>query len=189
MKGKWNISNDKNAVSPVIGVMLMIVVTVILAAAVSSFAGSMQTKDKPTHAVFDVRCSASEGLITIKHLGGDIIYKEDIKIEISSGLPRMTGYLPRENLTFYPADQKTRDAAMDKIGLEPGQIATYKFRQEWIEYDPDPFGLTPQIEPNVTMYHPVLGEQVVVIGETFRFAIVDIASENTVFATQVVMEP
>ena len=127
MKANRKLMLSENAVSPVIGVMLMIVVTVILAAAVSSFSGSLKTKDKPTSAVFDVKCSLTDGMIVIKHAGGDVIYKEDVRILIAHGIPKMSGYLSNENLTFYPADQQTRDDAMDKISLQPGQMATYKF--------------------------------------------------------------
>ena len=45
---------NKSAVSPVLGVMLMIVVTVILAAAVAAFSNGIGSKDEPTSAVFDV---------------------------------------------------------------------------------------------------------------------------------------
>ncbi|WP_406657128.1 type IV pilin N-terminal domain-containing protein [Methanolobus sp. ZRKC2] len=189
MKANQKIMLSENAVSPVIGVMLMIVVTVILAAAVSSFANGMGKKDDPTQAIFEVECSASDGLIIIKHLGGDSIYKEDTKIEISHGLPKMTGYLSNENLTFYPAEQPDengtvkRDAGMDKIALQPGQMATYSFSQQYVTYT-DPFN-----GKNETMYHPVLDDQVVVIGETFHVSIIDVASENTIFSTDVVMKP
>jgi hypothetical protein len=45
------------------------------------------------------------------------------------------------------------------------------------------------IEPNETMYHPVLDEQIIAIGETFRFSIIDADSENAIYATDVLMEP
>jgi flagellin-like protein len=176
MKANRKIMLSESAVSPVIGVMLMIVVTVILAAAVSAFAGSVKTRDKPTSAVFNVKCSASDSMIVIKHMGGDVIYKEDTKILIAHGIPKMSGYLSNENLTFYPADQGTRGPAMDKISLQPGQIATYKFI-EWVN----------STDPGQKGY--LLGDQVIMVGETFEFALVDINTENTIFATNVVMEP
>ncbi|MDI3485781.1 MAG: archaeal type pilus assembly protein PilA [Methanolobus sp.] len=176
MKANRKIILSETAVSPVIGVMLMIVVTVILAAAVSSFAGGIKNKDDPTNAVFDVTCSASDNLITIKHMGGDVIYKEDIRILVAHGIPKMSSYLSNENLTFYPADQQNRNPAMDKISLQPGQVATYKF-SDWV-YAPD---------PSLTGY--LLGDQVVMVGETFEFALIDINTENTIYSTNVVMEP
>jgi hypothetical protein len=123
-------------------------------------------------------------------MGGDIIYKEDIKIEISHGFPKMTGYLPKDNLTFYPSEQELGKppgwrAATDKTPLEPGQIAIYRLSManqsasSWTE--------------NGTTYSlagmPALGEQVVMVGETFHLSIIDINTENTIYATDVVMEP
>jgi flagellin-like protein len=183
---------NERAVSPVIGVMLMIVVTVILAAAVTAFSGSMQQKDNPTTAMFDISCSKSDGIMTFKHMGGDIIYKEDIKIEVSHGIPKMTSYLPKENLTFYPAEQVTDDinkeserVATDKTALEPGQIAIY--RLSWANQSDSSWTV------NGTTYslagNPALGEQVVLVGETFHLSIIDINTENTIYATDVVMEP
>jgi flagellin-like protein len=177
MKANRKIMQSENAVSPVIGVMLMIVVTVILAAAVSSFAGSVENQDDPTHATFDVSCSASDKLMVIKHMGGDVIYKEDIKIMISHGLPKMTGFLPKENLTFYPVDQSPRSAAEEKTALQPGQMATYSFI-EWqnSSYSAGKKGY-------------LFGDQVVMVGETFEFSLVDVNTENNIFVTNVVMEP
>lgn len=176
MKGKRKTMKDSSAVSPVIGVMLMIVVTIILAAAVASFANDFEPEKDPTNAVFDVKCSASDGLLTIKHMGGDVIYKEDIKIIISHGLPRMTSQLSNDNLTFYPADQTARDPAMDKTSLTAGQVATYSFSDTTY--------------PDATsMAKGNLGGQVIMVGETFEFEIVDVATDNTIFTTNVVMDP
>lgn len=177
MKANRKIMLSESAVSPVIGVMLMIVVTVILAAAVSAFAGGLKQKDKPTNAVFDVKCSLSDGMIVIKHMGGDVIYKEDVRILIAHGIPKMSGYLTNENLTFYPADQQGRDEAMDKIPLQPGQTATYKFNNKYVH------------ATSTGVAGGLLGDQVIMVGETFEFALVDVNTENTIFSTNVVMGP
>jgi len=57
-----------DAVSPVIGVMLMLVVTIIIAAIVSSFAGGLgsSTEAAPTVA-FTVDYSRSDGLLLHLH--------------------------------------------------------------------------------------------------------------------------
>lgn len=80
---------DSKAVSPVIGVMLMLVVTVILAAAVSSTSsGLMKTTDKTPTAIFDVKV-VRDGIdsmgyttssIMIKEVTGDAIDTKNIKI-------------------------------------------------------------------------------------------------------------
>lgn len=81
---------DSKAVSPVIGVMLMLVVTVILAAAVSSTSsGLMKSSDAAPTAVFDVKIakdveavgmSGTMSYITIKEVTGDAIQTENLKI-------------------------------------------------------------------------------------------------------------
>ncbi|MDI3539646.1 MAG: archaeal type pilus assembly protein PilA [Methanolobus sp.] len=74
--------NDK-AVSPVIGVMLMLVVTVILAAAVSSYSGGMAgDNQKASQMAIKADFSQSRGM-TITHMGGDTINTLDTKIVVS----------------------------------------------------------------------------------------------------------
>ncbi|WP_321416553.1 type IV pilin N-terminal domain-containing protein [uncultured Methanomethylovorans sp.] len=81
---------DSKAVSPVIGVMLMLVVTVILAAAVSSTSsGLMKSSDAAPSAVFDVKVvmtpagsmgNPDPSMMTITEVTGDAIDTKDLKI-------------------------------------------------------------------------------------------------------------
>lgn len=78
---------DTKAVSPVIGIMLMLVVTVILAAAVSSTStGLMKSTEKAPTAVFDVKIATGLSgygpmqYMTIKQVTGDAIQTKDLKI-------------------------------------------------------------------------------------------------------------
>ncbi|MFB6074295.1 MAG: type IV pilin [Haloarculaceae archaeon] len=71
--------NDDDAVSPVIGVILMVAITVILAAVIASFVlglGDQATQGQPT-ASFDFNYQESSGsnagVLTISHSGGDTI--------------------------------------------------------------------------------------------------------------------
>jgi flagellin-like protein len=76
------LKNDR-AVSPVIGVMLMLVVTVILAGAVSSFSGGLAgDAGNPSQAVIKADYSQSQGM-TITHMGGDVINTLETKIVVS----------------------------------------------------------------------------------------------------------
>ncbi len=82
MKG-W--LEDGRAVSPVVGVMLMLVVTVVLAAVVSSFAGGMAgTQKKAPQASFavEIRSMGSMGTpeFVMKHLGGDPVDTDSVKL-------------------------------------------------------------------------------------------------------------
>lgn len=74
---------NENAVSPVIGVMLMLVVTVILAAAVSGFSGGLVgDSSKASQLAMKADYSQSQGM-TITHMGGDIINTLDTNIFVS----------------------------------------------------------------------------------------------------------
>ena len=78
----------ESAVSPVVGVMLMLVVTIIIAATVSAFAGGLVgTADKAPQAAFEVKISLMhqdwggiDRTMTISHLGGDPIDTARLKI-------------------------------------------------------------------------------------------------------------
>ncbi len=110
MKGHTKNTRDQ-AVSPVIGVLLMLVVTIIIAAVVSGFAGGLAggTKAAPT-ASLDVKIKALENYggmppwgngyycpgITIEHLGGDALATKDLQVityvtDTSSGEIRKGG--------------------------------------------------------------------------------------------------
>lgn len=82
------IQRKEDAVSPVVGVMLMLVVTIIIAAVVSGFAGGLATgKEKAPQVSLETHITLAEGWtpteITIKHLGGDPIYTKNVKLVTS----------------------------------------------------------------------------------------------------------
>jgi archaeal type IV pilus assembly protein PilA len=80
MTGKY--SRNENAVSPVIAVMLMLIVTVIVAALVSAFGGNlMQTEKKVPQASFSGHYSQMNGL-SMTHTGGDSLETQDIQVII-----------------------------------------------------------------------------------------------------------
>jgi flagellin-like protein len=66
-----NLRNE-NAVSPVIGVMLMIVVTVIIAAVVSAFAGGYSDADRKAPTAV-ISCKAIDGGLLFTHESGDLL--------------------------------------------------------------------------------------------------------------------
>jgi hypothetical protein len=94
--------SNENAVSPVIGVMLMLVVTLIVAAVVSAFAGGLSgTTESPPQASFGVSTGygynyygdaidPSNFDISIEHLSGDPIVTRDIEIVTWLTLPNGT---------------------------------------------------------------------------------------------------
>ena len=66
--------NDDNAVSPVIGVILMVAITVILAATVATFVLGLGEQDDPAPtANFDFEYDSTASELTITHTDGDEI--------------------------------------------------------------------------------------------------------------------
>ena len=102
---------DREAVSPVVGVMLMLVVTIILAAVVSSFSGGLATDEQKApqasiaakfviDAVNDTNTtnyepdyatnfSAANGIL-FENMGGDAFSLDDIEIQLQSGTTKYT---------------------------------------------------------------------------------------------------
>ncbi|MFZ0004706.1 MAG: type IV pilin N-terminal domain-containing protein [Methanoregula sp.] len=75
----------ENAVSPVVGVMLMLVVTIIIAAVVSGFAGGLaKGQTKAPQATITGTFSVTSGM-TITNAGGDSLPSSSILITTSNG--------------------------------------------------------------------------------------------------------
>jgi FlaG/FlaF family flagellin (archaellin) len=71
----------EDAVSPVVGVMLMLVVVIIIAAVVSAFAGGLaKTSDKAPQVSLDVKIDSVENKMTFTHLSGDTLNTKDLTI-------------------------------------------------------------------------------------------------------------
>ena len=69
---KMNKHLKKNdAVSPVVGVMLMLVVTIIIAAVVASFAGGLTENVEPIPTAIISAEFSQNGLLAVHHIGGD----------------------------------------------------------------------------------------------------------------------
>lgn len=84
------IKKTNDAVSPVVGVMLMLVVTIIIAAVVASFAsgitGSTTATPNALITVQDVSTSSSDYLndVLFVHKGGDSLSLANIKVSLNS---------------------------------------------------------------------------------------------------------
>ena len=77
----------EDAVSPVIGVMLMLVVTIVIAAVVAAFAGGIATDTEPTPSVVLSADVYKSGKVTIQSLSGDRleVSKLDVKVYSEDG--------------------------------------------------------------------------------------------------------
>jgi len=79
------IQHNESAVSPVIGVMLMIVVTIIIAAIVAAFSGGISSDQKKTpNAVFVIAgvSTSGNGTVTFQQTGGDELALDEILLQL-----------------------------------------------------------------------------------------------------------
>ncbi|MDO8872032.1 MAG: type IV pilin N-terminal domain-containing protein [Methanoregula sp.] len=81
----------QDAVSPVVGVMLMLAVTVMIAAVVSTFAGGFSdTSEKVPQTSFKVRVNLLENRTYFDHAGGDPLSLNTIQVVFLSGENKTT---------------------------------------------------------------------------------------------------
>ena len=128
---KQNISKKhEDAVSPVIGVMLMLVVTIIVAAFVTAFSsGLVDTESTAPVAYLDVEILANQGdthdqyVLNIKHMGGDVLDTADLKIisdysydDYNADTQKVTPV--RTSSTITPATAKTTIIKSPKISAK-----------------------------------------------------------------------
>ena len=77
--------NDDRGVSPVIGVILMVALTVILATVLGTvvldFAGGVA--EQPPQAAFDYEFDTAEDNVTITHISGDRIDNTSLRVQIN----------------------------------------------------------------------------------------------------------
>ena len=79
------------AVSPVVGVMLMLAVTIMIAAIVSAFAGGFsETPDKTPQSSIKVRVDLNENRTYFDHAGGDPFTLNSIQVVLQSGENKTT---------------------------------------------------------------------------------------------------
>ena len=88
MKANRNFSKDEDAVSPVIGVILMVAITVILAAVIAAFVfgmGGNLNQAPPTVSIIATNNAADSTLdIKIVHSGGELLKGTEWKISVVS---------------------------------------------------------------------------------------------------------
>ena len=82
MKADVILKKKEDAVSPVIGVMLMLVVTIVIAAVVAAFASGMggDVEAAPA-AVLDIDVY-SDGKVKITHLSGESLVTKDVTVKL-----------------------------------------------------------------------------------------------------------
>ncbi|NHX37179.1 MULTISPECIES: type IV pilin [Halolamina] len=87
MKSKLKaLLDDDSGVSPVIGVILMVAITVILAAVIGTFVlGLGDSLNQAPQAQLEIASSAGNSDLEISHNGGDSIVAGDLRITVDGG--------------------------------------------------------------------------------------------------------
>jgi FlaG/FlaF family flagellin (archaellin) len=86
-------NSQESAVSPVVGVMLMLVVVIIIAAIVSGFAGGMVgTETKPPQATIQGTYSLSANILQMYHAGGDELPTQKLLVQVYMNDEDFGGY-------------------------------------------------------------------------------------------------
>ena len=122
------LKKKEDAVSPVIGVMLMLVVTIVIAAVVAAFAGGLgsDVEMAPT-AALDIDVT-SDGKVKIESLSGEALVTKDISIKVTdaSGNSLGTGNLydqgTYKQLTFIPGT--TSIVTLENENVNAGDYVT-----------------------------------------------------------------
>jgi flagellin-like protein len=94
-------SDDSRAVSPVIGVILMVAITVILAAVIGTFVlGLGDSVESAPQASFDFSYDTDTGNVDIRHRGGDNLDPANVEIRIDGSPAESSDYDGSELSTF-----------------------------------------------------------------------------------------
>ena len=111
---------EENGVSPVVGVMLMLVVTIIIAAVVASFAGGLaDSQEKTPNALISGAYSQADGLV-LTHNGGDTLHTNAVTVSVRwtedlSGSSYMVWTLdPATIATKFPGPNAPSTSSADK---------------------------------------------------------------------------
>ena len=136
---------DKRAVSPVIGVILMVAITVILAAVIAAFVFGYGAPEKaPVAGMKIVDAEGTTNTITIAHTGGAVVVLDDTLVVVT---PDITDPATYESLG-------TLNAPAVNLGtleiFEPGEMSS----------ETSGLGLTAGGTCKVTIIHTPSGRQI-----------------------------
>ena len=170
LPGELDADSDR-AVSPVIGVILMVAITVILAAVIGTFALELgDTNDPGPTAQFSTEIvdGGSKTRLTLTHEGGDPIHSDRARVTVrlvdASGMEDAQG------------DADVLEPASSDEVLTAGSSTTYvvndnEFEGAWTHSTPSLTDLTYPIE-----------------GETVRVTIVDVETNSIVYRQEMVVQ-
>ena len=114
---------DDDAVSPVIGVILMVAVTVILSAAIGAFVldiGNAVTEQQPNAVIefeFDIASGGADDAVILRHNGGDELATSALRVTVDGAIAWEDGS-PESDFTEATADWDDGVTSGDELRLE-----------------------------------------------------------------------
>jgi flagellin-like protein len=148
--------DDERAVSPVIGVILMVAITVILAAVIGAFVlqlGDSVSNTAPQASIGVDSISAADEEIVLRHSGGDTIEWDETQLIVEKeGAANNLEWAGTGSGAFSPADEAT-------IITDNGTNATLTTNGTTIDEDSDnAFALTSDDRVTITLIDQSSGE-------------------------------
>ena len=132
MKANRNFSKDEEAVSPVIGVILMVAITVILAAVIAAFVfgmgGNLSTAPPTVSITAQNNAADSDRDIKIVHSGGELLKGTEWKISVVA-----EGTTPLY-VTSYAGDDFAVGGMINMAGKSDPGFLTHNFTDNAWEY-------------------------------------------------------
>lgn len=146
----------QDAVSPVVGVMLMLAVTVMIAAVVSTYAGGFSdSSDKVPQTSFKVRANLLENRTYFDHTGGDPVSLNTVQVVFISGEKKTTlskadvgrncinftqvgtsGTTIKVGDTFYLEGETPANSLLDHTGIRFGNLVLREEQEvNWMVVD------------------------------------------------------
>jgi flagellin-like protein len=114
--------DDDRAVSPVIGVILMVAITVILAAVIGTFVLGLgdQVQQTTPQASFGFDTSNSSQDLTVTHESGDSISSSDVKLSSTANFTYQSGGTNTTSETWNTMDVSGDVSAGDSVEVRYG---------------------------------------------------------------------
>ena len=183
-----NKANGNEAVSPVVGVMLMLVVTIIVAAVVSAFAGGLtESTEKAPQISLKATYSQTDGL-TISHQGGDSIGTLDTVVLVRLGKTfGDAGHMVWAQNATTIVNERGKAAGSANAWLRDGGYSGVKsFAPGDNAYIEPPYNAKEFMQPGASATYGI--DNTANIGKTFWLEFAD-KSGNTFAKTEVVIAP
>ena len=148
--------DDERAVSPVIGVILMVAITVILAAVIGAFVlqlGDSVSQTAPQASIGVDSITADDNEIVLRHSGGDTVEWDETQLIVEKeGAANNLEWAGTGSGAFSPADEAT-------IITHNGTIATLTTNGTTIDEDSaNAFALTSDDRVTITLIDQSSGE-------------------------------